>query len=113
MIKAYSWEKRDPERDHVEFADVEYKFMDFYGPYIYFEAEKNNKLHEIKVTPVSLAIETAEVSMNDFDLLTKAAEELFDCFGEFYLKTNYFITKIDSRNVADILLNEIKKLRLF
>ena len=113
MLKIFPFEKRDPDRDNVEFADLEYKFMDFYCPYVNFVVERNNKIQEIMVTPVSLAIETAEVSMTDFNLLVKAALEIYDLLGEYYLKTDLFIAKIDSRNVEDIILGELKKLRLF
>ena len=91
MVKVFPWEQRDPEKKHVEFADAQYQYMDFYGPYVDFVVEKNNKLKEIMATPVGLAIETAEVTMSDYDLLVKAAEELYDTLGEFFLKTNYFI----------------------
>lgn len=113
MLKVYPFEKRDPERKDVVFADVEYKYMDFYGPYVNFEIERNNKLLEIMATPVSLVIETAEVTMSDYDILVKASEELYDLFGEFYLKTGYFIAKIDSRDIEAILYNEMKKIKLF
>ena len=102
------WDKKDD----VETKIVEYRKMDFYGPFLTLYLEKN-KDDAIKVIPVSCRIETAQISESSFTILSNASRELYQRLGKFILKTNLFSVVIDSEDTETILLKELKELPLF
>lgn len=100
------------EKDHIKTRNLEYRVRDFYGPFVMFYLEQSES-GRLRVVPVSLRVETAEVSESEFSLLSKAAKELYEEFGEFALKTKLFEVKIDSEKTEELLLDKLKNIDLF
>ncbi len=98
--------------DNMQIRIVEYKKMDFYGPFLTFCLQKRK--NGIVAIPISYRMETAEVSESDFALLCEAAQELYNEFGKFVLRTMFFDVTIDSAEKAEeCLLEKLKGIKLF
>lgn len=93
--------------------NVEYREIDFYGPFLGFKLERKYAGKEIKVYPIRKRIETPEISGTDFYLIVKASKELFQKIGKFKLCLKEFDIIIDSDNTEELILEELKRIPLF
>lgn len=89
---------------------VQYQKSAFYGPFVDLileEFEDGTK----KVTPVSIKIETAQVSASAFSLLSNVSEELYSKIGEFTLVIPNFKTevKINSKDAEELIIDGLVK----
>ena len=102
------WSK-DPETE-LEIGELEYRGVDFYGPFVKMKIEKNGSM---KVYPYALNIETAECTESDFSILCKISKEIFKEYGEFTLCVPLFQVEITSENTEEAINEEIIKMRMF
>ena len=105
------WYKKEGKGDITQ-RKIEYRKMDFYGPFLYLDFKKY-KDGPIIINPIYVKTETAEVSESDFSLLVKASREIYQEIGSFILKTKFFEVKITSEETEDIIIEELKKFLLF
>lgn len=104
--------EKDWGAEEVKIKIVEYRSMDFFGPFLTLEL-KQYKDGTIIITPVSIKIETTEVSRSQFWLLSKATQELYRDVGDFILKTKFFDVKINSEQTEELILQKLKDIKLF
>jgi len=107
-----SLEKEWIKEGKVESKEIEYRKMDFYGPFLTLKLKKYEN-GTIEVIPMYSIVETSEVFENHFLLLSKATQELYNEIGEFVLKTKLFSVKIDYQETEKILLEKLKNIKLF
>ncbi len=100
----------------IEIFALEYRRMDFYGPFVYLNAIKDIKSQELKIYPKKVLIETPEISACDFDLLVEASSEIYKRMGTFELYTDLYVVKVKTENegeIAELMLNKLKNIQLF
>lgn len=107
-----SLEKEWIKEDNVESKEIEYRKMDFYGPFLTLKLKRYEN-GTMEVIPMYSKIETSEVSENHFPLLSKATQELYHEIGEFVLITKVFSVNIDSEETEKLLLEKLKNIKLF
>lgn len=100
------------EEENSKSKIIEYRTMDFYGPFLTMTL-KQYENGTMEVMPLYSQIETAQVSESHFSLLSKATQELYNEIGEFVLKTKLFDVRITSEKTEEALLKKLKDIRLF
>ena len=100
------------EKGNVKTCIVEYKKMDFYGPFLTFSLEKS-KEGSIAVTPVSCITENPQEYEGDYKTLITATQELYKEIGKYTLRTKLFEARINSVETEKIILQKLKELSLF
>lgn len=106
-----AWKKA---RYMVHYKNAEYRRMDFYGPFLELRIERYAEKYLV-VYPLSVKIETTEVSAYHFELLVEASKELYDELGKFILclPRHRIEIKIDSSNTNELIAKGLKRIQLF
>ena len=107
MLRFSRWTKNEQEEFYT--MNVEFREMDFYGPFLLLELKRRFKTKEIKVRPIEKKIETPQISENDFSLISKASKELFEQIKAFKLCLKNFEVVIDSSNTEELILEKLKE----
>jgi len=91
---------------------IEYRRKDFYGPFLKLNLRQFEN-ESIEISPWRVVIESAEVSETHFSLLVTATKEIFKEFGPFTLHLTRFDVLFDSEDTERLILDELKKIKLF
>ena len=103
-----SWVKRG----NVQTKVIEYKKMDFFGPFLTFNLIKTDKGNYAAIA-ISCYTENPSEYEGDFITLIRATKELFKEIGEYTLKTKLFDARINSEDTEKIIVEKLKELVLF
>lgn len=91
---------------------IEYRRMDFYGPFLKMRLRRFRN-GSIEISPWCVTLETSEVSGTQFSLLAEASKEIYQELGPFTLKLSRFEVLINSEDTERLILDELKKIKLF